>query len=64
MMPWQLVVTLFLAVSIILHAQMHYPACYVDYSDQDCQIFLGIAYQNIPNDHKLYQMAIKCTIWP
>jgi hypothetical protein len=31
------------------------------------QIFLGKAYQNggkIPNDHKMYQMAITFTTWP
>jgi hypothetical protein len=32
--------------------------------DQGCHIFLGIIYQNgknIPNGHKMYQMAIKYT---
>jgi hypothetical protein len=32
-----------------------------------CQIFLGAKYQNgknITNNHKIYQMSIKCTKWP
>jgi hypothetical protein len=34
---------------------------------QGCQIFLGKTIQNvknIPNDHKMYQIVIKYTIWP
>jgi hypothetical protein len=34
---------------------------------QGCQIFLGTPYQNgknIPNEHKIYQLAIKYTIRP
>jgi hypothetical protein len=33
---------------------------------QGCQIFLGSTYQNgknIPNDHKIYQMAIQFNKW-
>jgi hypothetical protein len=33
---------------------------------QGCQIYLGTTYQNgknIPNDHKMYQMAVKYTIY-
>jgi hypothetical protein len=30
---------------------------------QGCQIFLGTTDQNIPNDHKLYQSAVKKTKW-
>jgi hypothetical protein len=36
-------------------------------SNQDCQIFHGTTYQNgenVSNDHKIYQMAIKYTKWP
>jgi hypothetical protein len=35
--------------------------------NQGCQIFLETTYQNgknIPNDHKMYQTAIKYTICP
>jgi hypothetical protein len=34
---------------------------------QGCQIFIGATYQNgknIPNDHKIYQMAIQFNKWP
>jgi hypothetical protein len=41
---------------------------------QDCQIFLGAKYQNVvkytetgenmPNGHKIYQMAVKLIKWP
>jgi hypothetical protein len=42
-------------------------AALVTFSVQGCQIFLGTTYQNgknIPNGHKIYQMATKYTIWP
>jgi hypothetical protein len=35
-------------------------------ADQGCQIFLDAIYQNgknIPDDHKLYQMAVKYSKW-
>jgi hypothetical protein len=34
---------------------------------QGCQIFIGPRYQNrknVPNEHKMYQMVIKCTKCP
>jgi hypothetical protein len=34
---------------------------------QGCQIFLATTYQNgenIPNEHKIYQMSTRCAKWP
>jgi hypothetical protein len=46
----------------------------IDSCKQGCQIFLGTTYQNgnklpkspqnIPNGHKIYEMAVKYTEWP
>jgi hypothetical protein len=41
--------------------------CFSVVPEQGCQIFRGTIYQNgenIPNDHKIYQSALKYTKWP
>jgi hypothetical protein len=40
-----------------------FPKILASRSGQGCQIFLSTTYPNLPNEHTLYQMAMKHTEW-